>query len=162
MILREGTHADIPFVMQTERIAGYDQFIGRWDEAQHAAELAHPGSRYLLAEQARAPLAFAILQGLDDAAGNIYLQRIAVSEQGKGDGAWLVRAVQDWVFARPEAHRLCLHFSVENLRGQRLYDRAGFVSEGLEREVYKMPDGRRVSRHLVSILRPEWRRLRGM
>lgn len=162
MILREATRADIPFVMHTERIPGYEHFIGHWDEARHIAELADPANRYLLAERDGAPVAFAILQELDDPGGGVYLQRFAVAEQGKGDGGWLLRAVQDWVFARPDAHRLHLHFSTENARGKRLYDGAGFQIEGVERDVYKMPDGRRVSRYVASILRPEWEKLRRM
>lgn len=162
MIVREATAGDIPFVMRTERIAGYEQFIGHWDEAKHAAEIAREGSRYLIAERQGASVAFAILQHLDDPSGSIYVQRFVAADQGKGDGAWLLRAVQDWVFAWPDAHRLHLHFSVENARGKRLYDRAGFQQEGIERDVYKMPDGRRVSRYVVSILRPEWEKLRGM
>jgi hypothetical protein len=31
--------ADIPFVMATERIAGYEQWLGRSDEAWHRAAL---------------------------------------------------------------------------------------------------------------------------
>jgi RimJ/RimL family protein N-acetyltransferase len=162
MILRGATAGDIAFVMCTERTPGYEQFISQWDAAKHAAEIADPATRYLVAERDAAPVAFAILQNLDDPNGGVYLQRFAAAEQGRGDGAWLLRAVQDWVFARPTAHRLHLHFSVENERGRRLYDRAGFQVEGIERDVYKMPDGRRVSRYLVSILRPEWEKLRGM
>ena len=30
-----GDASAIPFVMATERTAGYDQFVGRWEEAQH-------------------------------------------------------------------------------------------------------------------------------
>lgn len=162
MILRKATVDDIPFVMRTERTPGYEQFISQWDAAPHAAEIANPASQYLIADRDGVPVAFAILQKLDDPGGGIYLQRLAAGEQGKGDGAWLLRAVQDWVFARPSAHRLHLHFSVENQRGKRLYDRAGFQTEGIERDVYKMPDGRRFSRYVASILRPEWEKLRGM
>jgi diamine N-acetyltransferase len=162
MMLREANTDDIAFVMTTERLPGYEAFIGQWDQQTHAAEMANPASRYLIAEQGGAPVAFALLQELDDANGNIYLQRLAVARQGEGVGAWLLRASQDWVFARPGAHRLHLHFSVENARGKRLYASAGFQEEGVEREVYKMPDGRRVSRYVVSILRPEWVARRGV
>ena len=162
MIVREASDDDIPFVMRTERTPGYEQFIGRWERDAHACEIANPASRYLIAERDGAAVAFAIVERLDDPNGGVYLQRLAAVQQGRGDGAWLLGAVQDWVFARAEAHRLYLHFSVENERGKRLYAAAGFQIEGLERDVYKMPDGRRVSRYLVSILRPEWAKLRGM
>lgn len=162
MSLREANAADIAFVMTTERLPGYESFIGQWDRETHAAEMASPASRYLIAEQNGAPVAFALLQELDDPNGNVYLQRLAVARQGEGVGTAMLRALQDWVFARPGAHRLHLHFSVENARGKRLYAGAGFQEEGVEREVYLMPDGRRVSRYGVSILRREWRALRGL
>ena len=40
--LARGTPADIPFVMATERLPGYDDLVGRWDEARHHAALADP------------------------------------------------------------------------------------------------------------------------
>ena len=89
-------------------------------------------------------------------------QRIAAAEQGKGIGGRMLPALQDWVFAHPNAHRLHLHFSAENARGRRLYARAGFQDEGVERQVYKMPGGGRVDTFRVSILRPEWERLRAV
>lgn len=162
MRLREASPDDIAPIMEIERTPGHEQFIGQWDKAKHQAEMDNRASRYLCAERDGVPVAFAIVEALDDPGGNVYLQRLAAAETGRGDGAWLIRALQDWVFAQPGAYRLYLHFSVENERGRRLYARAGFVQEGLERDVYKMPDGRRVSRYLVSILRPEWERRRQM
>lgn len=162
MILREASADDIAFVMTTERLPGYELFIGQSDRETHAIEMANPASRYLIAEQNGAQVAFALLQELDDPNGNAYLQRLAAARQGEGIGAWLLNALQDWVFARSGIHRLYLHFSVENTRGKRLYASAGFQEEGIEREVYKLPDGRRVSRYVVSILRPEWAARRGV
>jgi RimJ/RimL family protein N-acetyltransferase len=162
MILREATADDIPFVMCTERLPGYEFMIGRWEADKHAAEMAQEGSRYLIAEEQGAPVAFAILQKLDDRHGNVYLNRFAVSEQGVGVGTRTLALVQDWVFAQPQAYRLHLHFSEENARGRRLYARAGFQEGGVERQVYARPSGGRVDTLRVSILRPEWEKLRGM
>jgi hypothetical protein len=39
LTLRRADPSDIPFIMHTERIAGYEGLIGRWDEAQHRAAL---------------------------------------------------------------------------------------------------------------------------
>lgn len=136
--------------------------IGQWDAQTHAAEMERPGSLYLIAEDAGAPVAFAILQMLDDPNGNVYLNRFAVAKQGVGVGGRALVLLQDWVYAQPHAHRLHLHFSEENERGRRLYARAGFQDEGVERQVYKRPEGRRVDTFRVSILRPEWQKLRGM
>jgi RimJ/RimL family protein N-acetyltransferase len=44
-----------------------------------------------------------------------------------------------------------------NLRAQHVYGKLGFVKEGLLRECYIRPDGRRVSLVIMSLLRHEWR-----
>jgi RimJ/RimL family protein N-acetyltransferase len=162
MKLRDATIADIDFVMATERLPGYEASVGRWEREVHAAELASPASAYLIAEEGGAAVAFALLQALTDPNGNVYLKRFAVTRQGEGIGSRALRLTQDWVFARPSAHRYYLHFAVTNERGRRLYFGAGFQQEGVERDVYRMPDGTRVDSIQVSILRPEWQKLRGM
>lgn len=160
MILREATADDIEFVMRTERGPGYELMIGQSDAQTHAAEMARAGTAYVIAEEQGAPVAFAILQKLDDPHGNIYLNRIAVAAQSEGVGTRMLPLLQDWVFAHPNAYRFHLHFSAQNARGRRLYARAGFQDEGVERQVYKLPDGGRVDTFRVSILRPEWESLR--
>jgi RimJ/RimL family protein N-acetyltransferase len=162
MILRVATRDDIPFIMGTERLPGYEFMIGQSDAETHAREMASDGSRYLIAEEGGTPVAFAILQHLDNRHGNIYLNRFATTRQGEGIGTRALVLLQDWVFARPQAYRLHLHFSADNERGRRLYARAGFQDEGVERQVYPRPDGGRVDTIRVSILRPEWEKSRGM
>jgi RimJ/RimL family protein N-acetyltransferase len=160
MILRRAGPLDISFVMQTERLPGYELMIGQWDRETHATEMARAGSAYLIVEADAAPAAFAIVQNLEDRHGNVYLNRFAVAQQGQGIGARALAMLQDWVFSQPLAYRLHLHFSEENARGRRLYARAGFQDEGRERQVYLRPGGGRVDTFRVSILRPEWEKLR--
>jgi hypothetical protein len=33
--LTRGSDGDVPFVMATERLVGYEHLVGRWTEAQH-------------------------------------------------------------------------------------------------------------------------------
>lgn len=160
MILRAATGDDLAFIMATERLPGYERTVGQWDEAQHRAEMALATSRYVIAEEGGAPVAFAMLQNLEDPGGSIYLKRIAVARQGEGVGTRALRLLQDDVFALPKAHRFWLHYAETNERGHRLYTSAGFVREGLEREIYQLADGTRVSAVICSILRREWEKLR--
>lgn len=161
MSLRLAMPADIPFIMQTERLPGYEATVGQWDAERHAHEMAAPSNRYFIFDDDGAPAAFAILQGIDDGEGNIYLKRIAVTRQGAGIGKSAIGALQDWVFrSLPSAHRLYLHYSARNARGHRLYQWAGFVNEGADREAFVATDGARVDRVRVSILRREWAALR--
>lgn len=156
MKLRAATEADIDFIMRTERLPGYERTVGRWSANEHAAEMARASSRYLIGEEKSEAVGFAILQTLDDPAGNIYLKRIAVTRQAEGIGPRMLAALQDWVFAIPEAHRLHLRYTAKNEPGRRAYARAGFTVEGVEREVYKADDGSRVDAVHASILRQEW------
>ncbi|MGO4706943.1 GNAT family N-acetyltransferase [Microvirga sp. 2MCAF38] len=154
---RQGRVDDIPFVMATERLPGFDAFIGRWDEEHHRQEMTLAGSAYLIAERpGGAPAGFAILQTLDDPFGNVLLRRIAVSEPGNGLGRTLLHDTMAWAFARPKTHRFYLDVLAGNERAHRVYRSVGFQDEGILREIYTRADGTRVSAMLMSILRPEW------
>ena len=48
------TACDIPAIMRLERGDGFEDLVGRWSAEQHAAEMALPGSHYLLAQEPRA------------------------------------------------------------------------------------------------------------
>ncbi|MCB8823117.1 GNAT family N-acetyltransferase [Microvirga rosea] len=156
MTLRPGELADIPFIMATERTEGYDGLVGRWDETQHRAELAKPGSAYLIGEQDGRPNGFAILQDLDDPFGNVLLKRVAVQQPGAGFGTRFLRLVLGVAFDRPNTYRVWLHVFGHNTRARSVYGTLGLREDGILREAYAKPDGTRVSLILMSILRPEW------
>ena len=148
---------DVPAIMTLERGEGYDQVVGRWSAEQHAAEMALPGSHYLVARDASgAAQGFVMLQRLDDPDLCAHLRRIAVARPGQGVGAALLGAALVHVFETTPAHRLQLLVYPENERARRAYARAGLVEEGLLRDIRRRPDGRFRSMLMMSILRPEW------
>jgi diamine N-acetyltransferase len=154
--VRPATAGDIAFVMATERGPGFEHLVGRSEEAQHRQEMGGPGIAYLIGERDGAPNGFAILRGLDDAFGNVYLKRIAVREPGTGFGHDFLRAVIAWSFARPSTHRFWLDVFLNNERARHVYRKVGLREDGVLREAYMMPDGTRRSQALMSILRAEW------
>jgi RimJ/RimL family protein N-acetyltransferase len=154
--IRPATVGDIPFVMATERAPGFENLVGRSDEAQHRQDIAGPGVAYLIGEHDGVSKGFAIVRGLDDAFGNVYLKRIAVREPGTGFGHRFLRAVIGWSFARPETHRFWLDVFLHNERARHVYRKAGLREDGVLREAYVTPDGTRHSQALMSILRTEW------
>jgi len=156
--IRPADPADIPFIMETERRDGYAHLVGRWEEQQHQAEFAKPGSAYLIGEVNGAPNGFVILRDQDDPFGNVLLKRIAVKEPGRGFGQALLRLTMAWVFSHETPHRLWLDVFVHNERARHVYRSVGFREDGVLREAYARPDGTRVSQVLMSILRPEWSR----
>ena len=148
---------DIPALMALERGEGFEHVVGRWSAEQHAAEMALPGSRYLVARDAGGtPQGFIMLQRLDDPDLCAHLRRIAVMRPGEGVGAALLNAALAHAFEATPAHRLQLLVYPENERARRAYARAGLVEEGLHRDIRRLSDGRFRSMLMMSILRPEW------
>jgi RimJ/RimL family protein N-acetyltransferase len=58
-------------------------------------------------------------------------------------------------FTATGLHRIALEVFAFNPRARRAYEKAGFVVEGTQREVFKF-DGRYIDAVTMSILRPEW------
>jgi RimJ/RimL family protein N-acetyltransferase len=86
--------------------------------------------------------------------------RLALVEAGRGQGGGFVRALLDHAFGSLAARRVWLDCGAENLRGQRVYERAGFTLEGRFRRHHRVP----ATGHLVDILfygmlREEWEAL---
>ena len=160
MHLAIATPADIPEIMAIERTEGFDQLVGRADAASHSASMADESVRYWIArDDAGKALGFAVLAGLNDKWGNILLRRIAVAAPGQGTGTKMLAEVIDRTFAElPGAYRFWLDVFEHNARARQSYKKLGFTEEGVIRQGYIMPDGRRVDRMMMSVLRPEWRK----
>lgn len=131
--LRPATSADIPFIMTTERLPGYDKLVGRFDEDVHRANLADDNWLYFIGlDAAGSAQGFAILQDRKKLDGNEFLRRIAVSNAGGGFGRPFLAAIIDWVFTETQAQRFYLHVRNDNARARHVYTSLGFVSEGPE------------------------------
>jgi GNAT superfamily N-acetyltransferase len=153
--LRRAALSDLDAVMAIERAPGYEALVGRSTRAEHEAMLAGSRHAYFIGERA-APEAFAILRDLADPHGNVYLQRIAVATPGRGDGALFLAALIDWAFAHTAAHRFHLDCFDDNVRAQAMYTKLGFSRDGVLRQAYLAPDGRRRDLVAMALLRPEW------
>ena len=68
--------ADIPFIMATERLPGYDVLVGCYEEDVHRANLADDNWLYLIGLDASGtPQGFAALQNRHDGDGSEFLRR---------------------------------------------------------------------------------------
>lgn len=159
MDLRPAGEADLPFIMATERMEGYQALVGRWDEGRHRTELAGPEHRYMVALEAGHPEGFVILKDWDGPDKRTYLRRIAVARPGEGRGRRLLGLVCDRVFGETDAWRLWLNVFPENHRARRAYEAAGFVAEGIARGGAFF-DGVHRDQMVMAILRPDWEALR--
>jgi GNAT superfamily N-acetyltransferase len=116
---------DLPAVMAIERLPGYEVFVGRFELAEHEAELASPDARYLAWREGETLAGFVILQEFRQP--TVLLRRIAVAEPGRGTGTRLFRAAVDWVFADTAAEAVKLHVRIANARARHIYVREGFA-----------------------------------
>ena len=159
LVVRPAGPEDLASVMRIERTPGFEAFVGRSEAAEHRAMLAAPGFAYRVAVGADgAPVAFAILSGVADPHGNLYLKRIAVDPPGAGVGTAFLARVIDEAFGPLGAFRFCLDCFASNARAQRAYEKLGFTRDGVLRQAYRLPDGSRSDLVLMALLRPEWLR----
>ena len=158
MTLRPATLADIPFIRAVAGRPENTAFITDEDDAALAAYLADPAAQMLIWETDAMPAGFAIFCGIGNPTGGIELRRLALSETGTGRGLALVRALTDHGFDALGAGRVWLDASGENVRAQRIYDRAGYQLEGRQRAHWWRPAlGRAVDLMLYGMMRDEWR-----
>jgi ribosomal protein S18 acetylase RimI-like enzyme len=157
VLLRPATGSDLDFVVATERLPGYERLTARWTHAEHVAALARADTRYLVAGRQGGELeGFAILQPLADVHEGAKLKRICVARPGNGFGQPFLAAVIDWVFTHTHNERLWLDVFTHNERARHVYRRLGMREDGLLRRAYRLPDGTRADRSIMSILRDEW------
>lgn len=161
MSLELASEADVPAIMAIERTPGYDWFIGAFEADEHLGHMRSADARYLVWREAGEVAAFVILFKMTDPSGVRLAKRIAARDVGAGLGRRLIPALIDKVFEDPDVNRLELDCSEANPRALRVYEREGFVREGVARDVYRMDDGSYISSVLFSILRREWEAMRG-
>jgi RimJ/RimL family protein N-acetyltransferase len=157
-VLRAAETADLDAIMAIERGPGYEALVGRSSRAEHEAMLAGPRHAYFVGER-HGVEAFAILRDLDDAHGNVYLKRIAARLPGAGRA--LLGLLLDWTFAHTLAHRFHLDCFDDNFRALKMYEKLGFSRDGVLRQAYLAPDGRRRDLLMMALTRPEWLNARG-
>lgn len=153
--IRRATAADLPFIMATERQAGYEELVGHWNEQHHLAALRDSRFAYFLGEMDGTAIGFVIVRDWSSTDRVTCVKRIAVVRPGLGLGRRLLAAVVDEIFKTTDAHRVWLGVFPENARARRAYQAAGFRSEGVARESAFF-DGKYRDELIMSLLRHEW------
>lgn len=156
MQLRRAHAQDIAVIMAIERTPGYDHHISRFERHEHDAHLASPDWRYWMADSAEAQ-GFVLASGHADPHGNVLFRRIAAAPAQRGLGSAMVGAALQETFALAQVHRVYLDVLRTNARARAVYTKLGFVEEGAFREAFQLPDGSRVDRVVMSILRRDFK-----
>jgi RimJ/RimL family protein N-acetyltransferase len=149
------TPSDLDFILQTERLPGYDAVVGRWPREKHEVAMADGRHAYFILPDGEAPAGFAIVRDWGSPERVASIKRIAVARPGSGRGRVLLRAVVDAVFTQTDAHRLWLGVFPDNARARRAYEAVGFVPEGIARGSAWFGGVHR-DELVMAILRPEW------
>jgi RimJ/RimL family protein N-acetyltransferase len=159
IIIRRAGAGDIPFIMRTERLEGYEAFVGCWDAGRHAAVLCDPNYAYFIAEADNDPVGFGILRDWTSVDHVTLIKRVAVAEPGRGHGKALMRALVDAAFVETPVHRLWIGCFPHNVRARRAYEAVGFVAEGIARGSAFF-HGKHHDELILAMLRPDWQAMR--
>ncbi|MGN7116385.1 GNAT family N-acetyltransferase [Lysinibacillus odysseyi] len=76
--------------------------------------------------------------------------------RGKGIGANAMNIALDYIFVEKQKHRVHLKVFEDNFPAIKLYEKLGFIKEGIERDSHKM-DGVFRNQLLYSMLSKEWK-----
>ncbi|MDI5963550.1 GNAT family N-acetyltransferase [Streptantibioticus silvisoli] len=172
VLLRPVTVADVPALMPALRDAEVDRLTGshgdlRPDESAIRTWYATRGEqdgRLDLAVVERATghvVGEAVLNGWEPANESCSFRILLVpGTHGRGLGTDAVRLIVGHAFDTLGLHRVSLEVYAFNPRARRVYEKAGFVAEGVLRDAL-LYAGERVDATVMSVLAPEWSRHRG-
>jgi RimJ/RimL family protein N-acetyltransferase len=154
--LRDTAEPDLPAVLALEADPDVAPWITRWSAARHRRAITDADEAHLIFRDGPRTAGFLLLAGLSGEHRSVELRRIALSRRGEGLGAVALDLALGHAFATFGARRVWLDVLPGNVRAERLYERAGFVDEGILREAHLLPDGSLASLRLMSTLAEDW------
>ncbi len=158
MTPRTATPADFGFIRSMTLRPDYAPFLTDEDEVALARYLADPTALLQIWEVAGQPAGFALWAQIGQPSGAVELRRLGLATPGGGQGLTYITALTNFAFDTLGAGRVWLDASGENPRAARVYEKAGYKLEGVQRSHWFRPSlGRNVDLLLFGILREEWR-----
>jgi len=158
LTLRETAEEELPAVLALEADPDVSPWITAWPAERHLRAIQDPDEAHMAFWDESRHEGFLLLAGLRNENHSVELRRIALRRRGEGLGAAALDLALAHAFGSCTAHRVWLDVLEDNMRAQRLYERAGFAAEGLMREAHLLPDGSFASLRLMSTLRGDWER----
>ncbi len=158
LLLRRTREADLDFVLAAENDPENVPFVSQWPRERHRAFGSDPGRLHLLVERAgdATPRGYLLLDGLGGPHCAVLVQRLVITDKGRGLGRKALELVMALAFESLGAHRVWLDARADNARARSLYRSLGFVEEGTLREC-DWHHGRYLSLVLMGILEHEYR-----
>ncbi|NJR38659.1 MAG: GNAT family N-acetyltransferase [Leptolyngbyaceae cyanobacterium CSU_1_4] len=152
--LRPTTFADLNFVLTAENHPDNRDFVSQWTRQQHEEAIADPNTLHFIIE-AEGAVGYTILYGLTDPHQSLCIQRLVITQKGKGYGKATLRLLQQLAFETWNIHRLWLDVKDYNHRAWHVYESVGFQLEGILRDCVRKGD-RFESFAIFSMLKPEY------
>nr|WP_275984093.1 GNAT family N-acetyltransferase [Paenibacillus hamazuiensis] len=157
VLLRRTAGNDLDYVLQTEQDPENQPFILSWPREKHLEAIDSSDHLHLIIESPDGSrVGYVILAGLENRNHCTELLRIAVSDKGRGYGKEAIRLIQEYVFDSLKAHRLWLDVKEHNQRARKLYEKAGFATEGKLRDCIRNGDSYE-SLVIMGLLEPNYR-----
>jgi RimJ/RimL family protein N-acetyltransferase len=170
VLLRPVTAADVPALLPMLRDPEVARLTGSHGVLDEARTLAWYGTRgdqddrldLAVVERATGDVVGEAVLNDWDAGNESCGFRIALvpGAFGRGLGTEAVRLVVGYGFGKLGLHRISLEVYATNPRARRVYEKVGFVAEGVLRDAL-LWQGERVDATVMSILAPDWSRTQG-
>jgi diamine N-acetyltransferase len=121
MRLRPAVAADLPLIVDLERMPMARTFVGQWSEERHRATISDGDGRYYVGETGSGDIeAYSILRGVSEDSRAMELKRIVVGVPESGLGRKILEELVRIPFEEFHAHRLFLDVYEDNARATSL------------------------------------------
>lgn len=153
--IERATADDIPFIMATERLPGYSDLVGNWEEDRHRAAISDERFAYFIGREDGRLIGFTLVRDWNAANRVSLIQRVAVNQTDAGLGRRLVSAVVAAIFAQTPCHRIAIGCFPNNIRARKAYEAVGFQAEGIARGSAFFR-GEHFDELILGMVRPDW------
>jgi RimJ/RimL family protein N-acetyltransferase len=153
--IERATSDDIPFIMATERLPGYSDLVGSWDEDRHRAAISDERVAYFIGHEDGRPIGFTLVRDWNAANRVSLIQRVAVNRTDRGLGRQLVSVVVAAIFSETPCHRIAIGCFPHNVRARKAYEAVGFKAEGIARGSAFFR-GEHFDELILGMVRPDW------
>jgi len=148
--LRKSNIKDLNFILEAEKSASRSAYVIKWSREEHTNVMNKLEWDHMIIED-NEPVGYFIGKKQDD---NYELMRIVITKAGLGYGSQTIRKLLKDKFDQG-IHRFWLDVRMHNKNAMVLYDKLGFVEEGILRDAVRYNETY-VSVRIMSILRSEY------
>ncbi|MFC3771297.1 GNAT family N-acetyltransferase [Paenibacillus sp. GCM10012303] len=153
---RKTNEDDLVFVQQAEQHPENRPYVITWPREKHLEAINSEDHLHMvITDPEGRAVGYIIAAGITNPNNCVELTRIAITEKGNGYGKEAIRLFQTYVFETLRVHRLWLDVKAHNRIARLLYEKTGFVVEGVLRDCIQV-QGTYESLVIMGILENEY------